>query len=150
MRTPLDCVSLLVRTSCVRSAKKYALCWLCCALAAFFRSNLAVRPRFCPLGRPPGRPGHRFSRPKQVPSRQFHVWTAARSEQRPTCIKHRKNCVETHTRPIARYSDIAEKSMPRHLKTESLQVAVPDVAPEPARNTPRTFWRRPERSRCAL
>ena len=39
---------------CVRLAKKYALCWLRCALAPFLRSNLAVGPRFCSLGRSPG------------------------------------------------------------------------------------------------
>ena len=39
---------------CVRLAKKYALCWLRCALAPFLRSNLAVGLRFCSLGRSPG------------------------------------------------------------------------------------------------
>ena len=65
------CVSLPRAPCCVRLAKKYALCWLRCALAAFFRSNLAVRPRFCSLGRPPGRPERRLSRSKWLFFRWF-------------------------------------------------------------------------------
>ena len=85
-----------------------------------------------------------------MPSPHFHVWTTARSEQRPTCIKHRKKWVETHMRLIARYSDIDAKSMRWRLKTGSLQRAVTDSAPEATRYAPATFWRRSERSRCAL
>ena len=53
-------------------------------------------------------------------------------------------------RPIARYSDIDAKSMRWRLKAGSLQRAVTNSAPEAARNAPAAFWRRSERSRCAL
>ena len=54
VRSSPGCVSLPRAPCCVRLAKKYALCWLRCALAPFLRSNLAVGPRFCSLGRSPG------------------------------------------------------------------------------------------------
>ena len=57
MRSSFGCVSLPRAFLAFDQLKKNALCWLRCALAAFFRSNLALGPRFCSLGRRFGAPG---------------------------------------------------------------------------------------------
>ena len=77
MRSSQGSVRLLVRLCCVRPAKKYALCWLRCAPAPFFRSNLAVGPRFCSLGWPPG-----LDLP--CPNKHFAGSHAARARVTPT------------------------------------------------------------------
>ena len=63
-----------------------------CVPTAFFRSHLAVRPRFCSLGRPPGRPGRRFPRPKRLFFRRFSRKGAAHSKIACTGGRHCKNC----------------------------------------------------------
>ena len=95
------CVSLPRAPCCVRLAKKYALCWLRCALAPFLRSNLAVGPRFCSLGRSPGPDlpclNDRFAashaaRARVTPTSSNSVKTPlklSRNACRPVCAKRR-------------------------------------------------------------
>ncbi len=95
------CVRLPRAPCCVRLAKKYALCWLRCALAPFLRSNLAVGPRFCSLGRSPGPDlpclNDRFAashaaRARVTPTSSNSVKTPlklSRNACRPVCAKRR-------------------------------------------------------------
>ena len=101
VRSSWGCVSLPRAPCCVRLAKKYARCWLRCALAPFFRSNLAVGPRFCSLGRSLGFDlpcqNDRFAnshaaRARVTPTSSDSVKTPlklSRNACRPVCAKRR-------------------------------------------------------------
>ena len=110
------CVSLPRAPCCVRLAKKYALCWLRCALAPFLRSNLAVGPRFCSLGRSPGPDlpclNDRFAashaaRARVTPTSSNSVKTPlklSRNACRPVCAKRRSRRKKRRQRASRRMS----------------------------------------------
>ena len=117
---------------------------------SFFRSNLGARPRFCSPRVLPGRPGPRFSRPKQSFFRGLSLRHAVRSEQRPTSTKHWQEWYETHIGASAQQAENGQKSIRRcfrlRLATRTAPTSVLRTLPERSG----AFLARLERPRGAL